>query len=112
MIARLGLIAVLLSAALPASASRPVDHGPIIRPAHCVAVFELMARTEPSWMTQIDVQIARRSWQIKAGSSARRGSGDLGTQVNQALAAMSSDARADKRELTVMASQCVAEAPL
>ncbi|MEO0548375.1 MAG: hypothetical protein AAFZ91_00535 [Pseudomonadota bacterium] len=112
MLARLGLAALMFGAILPASANRPTDHDPIIGPIHCVAVFELMARTEPSWMTQIDAQIARRSWQIKAGASARQGSGDLGTQVNQALAAMSSDARADKQGLTVMASQCVAEAPL
>ena len=112
MFARLGLVAILIGTALPASANRPNETGQVLAPVHCVAVFELMSRAEPRWMRQIDVQIARRSWQLEAGATARQLNIDLGLKVNQALESMGHDIAAENGDLTVMASQCVAEAPL
>ena len=113
MVARLGLAAIMVTlATLPASANRPAEAGINPMPIHCVAVFELMSRTAPGWMNQIDVQIARRSWQIEAGQSARQVNGDMGAAINTALEAIADQTESQSRALTALASQCVADAPL
>lgn len=109
---RLVSAVLAVAAALPAAANLPDDAEPTVHPVHCVAVFELMSRAAPRWMTQIDVQIARRSWQIEAGQSALRTNADYGAQINHELEALNAGAEMQRRELTVLASQCVADAPL
>lgn len=112
MLARCGLAALILATIAPSEAASPQTREAASNPVHCVAVLELMSRAEPRWMTQVDAKLARLSWQIAAGTSARKTNADVGAQVNHALTALTEDTEPQRRELTVLASQCVADAPL
>ncbi|MDJ0919980.1 MAG: hypothetical protein QNI84_02555 [Henriciella sp.] len=112
MIARFAIVAFAFASMFPAQASRPPETEPKISPVHCIAVFELMSRAEPRFMTQADVQLARLSWKIEAGTTARQSNSDLGAQINSALDSLTESTAPQHRELTSLASRCVADAPL
>ncbi len=108
----IGLAFVCFILAGSAAAERRISAVQAPQSIECIAVFELMQRISPNWMTQASVEQAWSSWEAVATNLALQAEVDFGDQVQREMLVLADEASSRPDALKSKALSCVSSAPV